>query len=700
MHADTASGPLRLERLLSPGSVAVVGASARPGSIAAKTISLIRESGFRGDLHLVNPRHATLFDQPCHPDLASLPSVPDLVVYAISGLPLESSFEQALELGAGGILVYAANHLPDDGTPTLPERLRRKAGAAGIPVCGGNSMGFYNYENRVFVSFDRPPERPPGHIALISHSGSAMTYLANNDARFCFNYVISSGQETNGTAADYMHYVLERPSTRVVALFLETVRDVPGFVGALEKARARDIPVVIAKLGRTEKSAAHAFSHSGAIAGNHDAFTALCRRHGALPVRDLDELIVTALLFALECRPTTQAIASILDSGGMREQMIDLAKDHGVEFAEISAGTAGRMSQHLDSGLDADNPLDAMGALGRNSETVFAECGKALLDDPATGLLTCEFEFRDGFSHYPELFRSLETLHGYRDKPVIAVNSLGFSRMQDTAVDLCHRGIACLNGIDLALRGIRNLLHYSAGRAPGTEPSGVAWTPDTNRLRRWRGALRPYGPRTESDCLTLLADFGFPVIPYREANDLEAALAAADALGYPVVLKTAAPGVMHKSGVGGVVTNLQDPGALALAYESLSGRLGSATLVMRQAARGAEIALGMKRDAQFGPLVMVAAGGTQVESLGDRAFGLAPLGYPEAREMWRSLDIHPLLMEALGDACPGQAVLDDLLVRFSVLAGSLSDVITEMDINPLIVNADGLQVVDGLVIAG
>ena len=148
---------------------------------------------------------ATLFDQPCHPDLASLPSVPDLVVYAISGLPLESSFEQGLELGAGGILVYAANHLPDDGTPTLPERLRRKAGAAGIPVCGGNSMGFYNYENRVFVSFDRPPERPPGHIALISHSGSAMTYLANNDARFCFNYVISSGQETNGTAADYMH---------------------------------------------------------------------------------------------------------------------------------------------------------------------------------------------------------------------------------------------------------------------------------------------------------------------------------------------------------------------------------------------------------------------------------------------------------------------------------------------------------------
>ena len=698
MQADTASGPLRLDRLLSPDSIAVVGASARPDSIAAKTIVQIRESGYRGDLHLVNPRHGTLFDQPCHPDLASLPSTPDLVIYGISGLPLEASFDEALELGAGGILVYAANHLPNDSTPALPERLRRQARAAGIPVCGGNSMGFYNYEHRVFASFDRPPERPPGHIALISHSGSAMTYLANNDARFCFNYVISSGQETNGTVADYMHHVLERPSTRVVALFLETIRDVPGFVSALENARARDIPVVIAKLGRTEKSAAHALSHSGAIAGNHDAFTALCRRHNALPVRDMDELIVTALLFSLECRPTTPAIASILDSGGMREQMIDLAEDHGVEFADITDVTAGRMSRHLDTGLVADNPLDAMGALGRHSETVFVECGKALLDDPATGLLTYEFEFRDGFSHYPELFRSLETLHGHCDKPVIAVNSLGFSRMQQTAADLCHGGIACLNGIDLSLRGIRNLLRYRAGKAP--KPSGVAWTPDPDLLRRWRGALQQHGPRAESDCLALLADFGFPVMPYRAANDLEAALAAADALGYPVVLKTAAPGVLHKSGVGGVATHLQDPGELSQAHEALSGRLGPATLVMRQAARGVEFALGMKRDAQFGPLVMAAAGGTQVESLGDRVFALAPLGHPEAKEVWRSLDIHPLLLGALGDACHGQALLDDLLVRFSVLAGSLADVISEMDINPLIVNADGLHVVDGLVIAG
>ncbi len=700
MHAETASGPLRLERLLSPGSIAVVGASARPDSIAANTIMQIRESGYRGTLHLVNPRHATLFDLPCHPDLASLPSVPDLVVYAISGLPLEASFEQALGLGVGGILVYAANHLPMDGTPALAERLRNKATAVGIPVCGGNSMGFYNYEHGVFVSFDRPAERPAGHIALISHSGSAMTYLANNDARFCFNYVISSGQETNGTAADYMHHVLDRTSTRVVALFLETVRDVPGFVDALEKAGALDIPVVIAKLGRTHKSAALALSHSGAIVGDHDAFTALCRRHNALLVRDADELIVTALLFALECRPTTRAIASILDSGGMRELMIDLAVDHGVEFADISAATARRMSRHLDTGLVADNPLDAMGALGQDSETVFVECGKALLDDPATGLLTYEFEFRDGFSHYPGLFRSLETLHGYRDKPVIAVNSLGFSRMQQTAADLCHRGVACLNGIDLALRGIRNLVRYGAGRAPGPASSGGPWVPDPDLLRHWREALRRDGPRAESVCLALLADFGFPVIPHQAANDLQAVLAAAEALGYPVVLKTAAPGVMHKSDAGGVATHLHTPRELSLAYDALSGRLGPATLVMRQAGEGVEIALGMKRDAQFGPLVMAAAGGTQVERLGDRSFGLAPLGHPEAREMWRSLAIHPGLLDALGDACPGQAVLDDLLVRFSVLAGSLADVLSEMDINPVIVNADGLHVVDGLLIAG
>ncbi len=180
-----------------------------------------------------------MFGETCYASLELLPEVPDLVVYAISGLPLEQSFIQALQLQVGGIVIYASNYLEDDSEPRLPARLRARAAAAGIPVCGGNSMGFYNYDARVMVSFDHPPPaRPPGHIALIAHSGSGMTYLANNDARFAFNYVIASGQEINASVGDYMDYLLLQPSTRVIAVLLETVRDVPAFVAALQTARA------------------------------------------------------------------------------------------------------------------------------------------------------------------------------------------------------------------------------------------------------------------------------------------------------------------------------------------------------------------------------------------------------------------------------------------------------------------------------
>lgn len=691
---------VNLQRLLSPASIALVGATPRPGSIAANTLALVRERGFRGDVYPVNPKYSEVAGLACHPDLASLPMVPDLVVYAISGRPLENSFHQALALGVGGIVMFAANHLAEDADPPLPQRLRTLAAAAGVPVCGGNSMGFYNYDDNVFVSFDRPPERPPGHIALIAHSGSAMTYLANNDRRFCFNYVISSGQETHATVADYLHFVLDRPSTRVIALFLESVRDAAGFVAALEKARERDIPVVIAKLGRTEKSAAQALSHSGAIVGNHDAFTALCRRHRAILVRDADELVTTAMLFATGRRPTTHGIAGILDSGGMREQMMDLAADYGVTFSAMDSRLQERLRTHLEYGLEPDNPLDAMGALGRNSEQTFRECGKAMLAHPDTGLLTVEFEFRDGFSHYPELFHALDDLSAATDKPVIAVNSSAFSGLAATAADLTHRGIPCINGIDLALRSIRNLVDHSRflHDVPDTRPTALG--PDPQKLAAWLARLETPGPRDETTALGLLRDFGFPVIEHHVADGEDEALEHARKMGFPVVIKSAAPGLLHKTEAGGVVTDIGDERRLSAVYRQLAARLGPQVLVMRQAASGVELALGIKRDPQYGPLLIVATGGTLIERAADRAVALAPVNRREAERMIRQLSLFPLLEGGRGRAGVDLDALTGLVVDFSRLAAGLDSVILEMDVNPVIVSPQQAAIVDALVIAG
>ncbi|MGD8839228.1 MAG: acetate--CoA ligase family protein, partial [Gammaproteobacteria bacterium] len=581
----------------------------------------------------------------------------------------------------------------------LTERLRRKAAAAGIPVCGGNSMGFYNYDDRIMVSFDTPPaERPAGHIALISHSGSGMTYLANNDARFCFNYVIASGQETHGSVGHYMDYLLQQASTRVIAILLETVRDVPAFVAALEHSRELSIPVVITSLGRTEKSAQLARSHSGAIVGDHAAFAALCRRHGAILCRDADEMIVTAMLFAAGFRVDGGGLASMLDSGGMREQMVDLAEEIGVEFAEITPRTTAVLRDHLEPGLEAVNPMDGMGALGRNSMQTFLACGKALLEDENTGLLSFEFEFRDGFSHYPELLDVTRELAAYCDKPVLLVNSCSFTSVDRTAAELTREGIPVVNGIDVCLRSLRNLMGYR-NRQP--VPGEISAAPgfEGERIDRWRQRLAAGVDLDETDALALMTDFELPTVDFAIAGSWEELSVAVEDFGWPLVLKTATAGIAHKSDRDGVRLGIADPVGLEAAYRDLAARLGPRVIAMPMVAAGVEVALGMKNDAQYGPLVIVACGGVLIELLAERAFRLAPVGTGEAAAMIDETRLARLLAGVRGGEAVDRAALESLIARFSALTLELADCIAEIDLNPVIVNRDGCRIVDALVVS-
>ncbi len=686
-----------LHRLLNPQSIAIVGASERPGSLAAITQRQLLERGFHGDIFQVNPKYQQLYGNPCHASLNDLSVVPDLVIYAISGLPLEQSFQQALALKVGGIVVYAANTIENDSEPKLTERLRCAAAQAGIPVCGGNSMGFYNYDNSVLVSFDHPPPaRTAGHIGLIAHSGSGMTYLANNDTRFRFNYVIASGQEINASVGDYMDYLLEQASTRVIALLLETVRDVPAFTSALQKAQAQSVAVVITRLGRTEKAAQLAKSHSGAIVGDHEALVAVCERYGAILCHDVDEMIITAMLFANGRRAGAGGLASMLDSGGMREQMVDLAEHYDIRFAQISTATTGVLRDNLELGLEAVNPMDGMGALGDRSAPTFLECGKALLDDADTGLLSFEFEFRDGFSHYPELFDVARELSEYSDKPVLLINSCGFTSISDTAAELTAQGIPVINGIDVALRAMRNLMRFDSGSTSAANE--VTSSFEASTLERWTRQLGAAQACDEITSLQLMDDFGLPCVAFELVRNLDEARAAALKFGYPLVLKTAMPGIAHKSDQNGVVVGIEDAGQLEASYCELQQRLGERVLVMPMVSAGVEVSIGMKNDAQFGPMVIVACGGVLIELLAERAFQLAPVNQHQANTMIDQLRLAKLLAGVRGQAAVDRVALVDLIVRFSELAIALAEPIEEVDLNPVIVNLSGCTIVDALVI--
>jgi len=690
-----------LHRLLNPRSIAIVGASERSNGLGAITHRQLLDSAYRGEILPVNPKYQSVFGQTCYASLDDLPNVPDLVVYAISGLPLEQSFERALALQVGGIVIYASNNIENESEPRLTERLRLRAVAAGIPVCGGNSMGFYNYDSGVLVSFDHPPrQRPAGHIALIAHSGSGMTYLANNDARFCFNYVIASAQEINASVGDYMDYLLAQPSTRVIAILLETVRDVPTFIAALKKARAQSIPVLITSLGRSEKGAQLARSHSGAIVGNYQALVAICERHAAILCHDADEMMITALLFANAGPVRSGALASMLDSGGMREQMVDLAEHYGVRFAEISSTTTAVLADNLEAGLDAVNPMDGMGALGDRSGQTFLHCGKALLDDSSTALLSFEFEFRDDFSHYPELFEVARQLAQYNDKPVVLINSCSFTRVTEKAAELSVQGIPVINGIDVALRSIRNLMRYSEQTESLNLVASVQPDVDIDAalVKYWSQQLSGLEACDEITSLRLMSDFGLPSVRFSMVENEEQLLQAAADFGYPLVLKTAMPGISHKSDKNGVIVGIKDPEHLQQAYGDLQQRLGKRVLLMPQVSAGVEVSVGMKNDAQYGPMIIIACGGVLIELLAERAFRLAPVSVHEAKLMIDELRLARLLAGVRGQPALDRSALVELIVHFSRLVFALKESINEIDLNPVIVNESGCTIVDALVI--
>ena len=268
-------GPIRpdLAPLLAPRSIAFVGASAKVNTPGHDMLRMIRRGGFAGTAYAINPRGGAEFEGfPCLPRLADLPAAPDLAVLSVRNERLEDAFREAVAVGARAAVIFASGHVGGETSPSLSERLAAMAHGAGMPVCGPNCMGFYNDLDRVWVcGFPSPREPRSGSIALVAHSGSVFGALAHNDPRLRFALAVSPGQELNATVADYLAYAVERPEVKVIGLFIETARDPLRFREALAEAARRGVPVVALKVGRTEKAAAAALTHTGALAGSDDA---------------------------------------------------------------------------------------------------------------------------------------------------------------------------------------------------------------------------------------------------------------------------------------------------------------------------------------------------------------------------------------------------------------------------------------------
>ncbi|MBV9093267.1 MAG: CoA-binding protein, partial [Streptosporangiaceae bacterium] len=393
-----------LTAMLEARSVALVGASARPGSLGARMVAEVARSPSRPRTYLVNPRYAEIGGVACLPSLADVPEPVDLVLLGVPDSVLAEQLDLAARTCARSAVIFS-NAADPPGMHGLRDRLAATARHAGMAVCGAGCMGFVNVAAGLrAVGYAEPDPLPAGPVALVTHSGSVFSALLRARRGFGFTVAVSSGQELVTTAAAYARYALALPQTRVLALVLEAIREPAELRAVLGEAQARDVPVVLLSAGASAAGKALVTAHSGALAAADGAWQALARRYGVHRVRDLAELADTLELFSAGRRAAAPAgIATVHDSGLERAHIADLAADLAVPFTAIAAATRDRLAAVLDPGLEPGNPLDVWGT-GRDTETLLTECLSALACDPAVAAVALAVDLVpefDGDESYP-----------------------------------------------------------------------------------------------------------------------------------------------------------------------------------------------------------------------------------------------------------------------------------------------------------
>jgi acetate---CoA ligase (ADP-forming) len=678
-----------VRRMLEPRSIAIVGASERPGSFGRRMTEEVLKSTGVDTIHLVHPKYESVRGLPCVPSLADLPEPVDLVLLGVPDVALVDQVALAASRGDGGAVIFGSAH-------GIGPDIAAAAATGSMALCGGGCMGFVNLVHGVrAVGYVERAELTPGSIALLTHSGSVFSAMLRTHRRLDYSLVVSAGQELVSTAADYLQYAVDRDETRVVGLFLETLRDADGLRAGLTRALERDIPVVALTVGGSPAGRQMVSAHSGALAGDDAAWEALFSAYGVHRVFSLDELVDDLELFAIGRRATVTGpgtgIATLHDSGGERALMADVAHTVGLPFGNLGDDTRDRIAAVLAEGLLPTNPLDVWGT-GSGTEELFTTCMSALADDPnvaAVALAIDLAEEYDGDESYPA---SMEALLEHTDKPLVVLSHLANAVDSSAAARLRRIGVPVLTGTVSGSRALSHLLDQATPPAPLPTPEV-----DEARAARWRERLAA-GPFAAEDVAWLMADYGIAFAAQRSTEDRAATVAAADDLGYPVVLKTDMPGLDHKADVGGVRVGLPDADALAAAYDDMARRLGPRVVVQRQASGPVELALGIVRDPLIGPVVLLAVGGILVEVVGQRVVALPPLAHDRAASLVDDFAIVSTLLAGVRGNPPSDvSAVVDALVALGQLAVELGDAIEALDVNPLICGPDGAVAVDALV---
>lgn len=710
----------RLQPLLRPRSIAIVGASPNPGR-ATGAYNNLRKLDFAGPIYPVNPKYPEIWGLPCCPSVADLPEAADCAIISLPASVVPGVLRQCAQRG-----VRAAVVLGSGFGEAGPEGKRLQAEVvsicqeAGILLCGPNCHGVINLVDGVAVSAGTMPEQTSsGGLALVMQSGVILGNLIDvlSQRGITFSYLVSSGNEAVVNSAQYLADVVETPETRVVAMFMEGIRDPEGLKYGLRRAAELGKPVLVLKTGRSERGQQAALAHTGSLTGSDAVIDAVLREYGAVRVGDLDELVETAALF-MSGQELGPGLGVLTISGAGCGLVSDLADEVGVVLADMDARTLTRLQEVLPDFATPSNPLDVTGAVGERPG-LFAACMEAWQQDPNVGTIAVALRAgrqavgqrsgrRGGYYEMAEVASQAVQSGG---KPVICFTLTGPAYDQEMVSILLEGRVPFLFGSKAMLKAVRHGLAYRTfrevrKRIPAEQRDGrVQWSDTALHLLRQGVSGKAL---TERSSKAVLAAYGLPVTQEGLAVSAHEAALLAQRMGFPVVIKVESADIPHKTEAGGIrigVRSAEEAKSAFMEVVSNARRYKpdaeiAGVLVQEQVPAGVEMIVGARVDSQFGPVVVVGLGGIYVEILRDTALMPAPVSDDQARAMIAQLKGLPLLSGARGRPRADVGALAQVVSRLSWLASDLQGQIAEIDLNPVIVlpEGQGARVVDALVV--
>ena len=697
-----------LKPMFEPRSVALVGASDRPGKVGTLLLGNLLAAGFAGGIYAVNPRHTSLAGVPCVRTVADLPQVPDLAVIATPPRTVPGVIEECGRAGIRAAVVITAgfSETGPEGA-ALERQLLENARRHGVRVLGPNCLGLMRPPMGLDATFGRT-RALPGTLALVSQSGAVCTAMLDwaTPSGVGFSSVISLGGSSDIDFGEVIDYLAADSRTAHILLYVEGVRDGRRLVGSL-RAAARVKPVIVMKVGRHPAGSRAAVSHTGAIVGRDDVFDAVVRRTGVVRVDTAGALVAAALALASGVRPQGDRLAVITNGGGPGVMAADRATELGLPLAALSAATVEKLRAALPPNWSHGNPVDLIGDAGPER---YRAAVTACLEDPQVDGIVAILTPQAMTDADSAARAVIEAAVGFT-KPIITC-WMGEASVASGRNLLRAAGFSAYRLPEMAVEAFAYIAQfYRNQRALLETPPPLAHSepPDLESARRIVRAALARGQHVldATESKELLAAFRIPVARSSDVDNVDLAVDAAERIGYPVAMKIRSPDITHKSDVGGVRLALPNADAVRTAHfdmmaavarvrpEARVAGVSIEPMVIRPHAR--ELMAGIVRDPVFGPAIVFGAGGIAIEVLEDRAVGLPPLNAALVDDMIRGTRVARMLTQFRHLPPVDRAALEAVVLRVSEMAAELPE-IDELDINPILADEAGAIALDARVV--